>query len=116
MLAPSPDFRFDGPSPIPYGFGSALTGEEAETGPRVRITALLDSPTGYVTVCTRREVWEKCLRAAGLSDVAWVPLEVSEAGLRRFGAHFRADLHAGPPLEMLCCPRLSTTPGGTGAS
>ncbi len=102
MLAPSPDFRFDGPSPIPYGFGSALTGEEAETGPRVRITALLDSPTGYVTVCTRREVWEKCLRAAaGLSDVAWVPLEVSEVDCA--GSARTSGRTSTPARRWRCC-------------
>ncbi|MFJ6615078.1 class I SAM-dependent methyltransferase [Streptomyces sp. NPDC091289] len=103
VLAQSPDFRFDGPSPSPYGFLSERTGEEAETGPRVRITALLDPPISFVTTCPRREVYEKCLRAAGFSDLAWVPLEVSEAGLRRFGEEFWADLLANPPLEMLRC-------------
>lgn len=36
--------RFDGPSRGKYGFLSEPTGEEAGTGPRVRITARLDPP------------------------------------------------------------------------
>ena len=45
VLNQSPDFRFDGPSPRQYGFLTELTGEETETGPRVKITALLDPPS-----------------------------------------------------------------------
>jgi hypothetical protein len=35
--------------------------------------------------------------------VEWVPLQVSEAGVREFDADFWADLLAHPPLEMLRC-------------
>lgn len=41
VLAQTPDYRFDGPSLDKYGFRCAPTGEEAGTGPRVRVTALL---------------------------------------------------------------------------
>ncbi|BCM72139.1 MULTISPECIES: class I SAM-dependent methyltransferase [Streptomyces] len=103
VLAQSPDYRFDGPPLDKYGFRCEPTGEEAETGPRVRITALLDPPIEFVTTCPRREVYEKCLRAAGFGEVTWVPLEVSDAGVRAFGADFWADFLANPPLEMLRC-------------
>lgn len=103
LLNQSPDFRFDGPPPDRYGFRSELTGEEVETGPRVRTTALLDPPVSFVANLPRREVYEKCLRAAGFSEVTWVPLTVSEAGVREFGTDFWADFHANPPLEMLRC-------------
>ncbi|MFD3805954.1 class I SAM-dependent methyltransferase [Streptomyces sp. NPDC058611] len=103
LLNQSPDFRFDGPPPDRYGFRTELTGEEGETGPRVRTTALLDPPVSFVANRPRREVYEKCLQAAGFSELTWVPLTVSEAGLRAFGADFWADFHANPPLEMLRC-------------
>ncbi|MFF8290203.1 class I SAM-dependent methyltransferase [Streptomyces sp. NPDC016309] len=103
LLNQSPDFRFDGPTPERYGFRSELTGEEVETGPRVRTTALLDPPVSFVANRPRREVYETCLRAAGFRELAWVPLEVSDAGLRAFGADHWADFHANPPLEMLRC-------------
>jgi SAM-dependent methyltransferase len=103
VLNQSPDFRFDGPTPEKYGFRSELTGEEAETGPQVRITALLDPPVSFVANRPRREVYETCLRAAGFRDLTWVPLTVSEAGVREFGADFWADFRANPPLEMLRC-------------
>ncbi|WP_374771933.1 class I SAM-dependent methyltransferase [Streptomyces sp. NBC_01310] len=103
VLNQSPDFRFDGPTPERYGFRSELTGEEVETGPQVRTTALLDPPVSFVANRPRREVYEKCLRAAGFSELSWVPLTVSEAGVREFGADFWADFHANPPLEMLHC-------------
>ncbi|MFH8680681.1 class I SAM-dependent methyltransferase [Streptomyces lydicus] len=102
-LNQSPDHLLDGPSMGKYGFLSEPTGEEAETGPRVRITALLDPPIEFVTTRPRREVYEESLRAAGFSEVTWVPLEVSDAGLREFGADFWADFRANPPLEMLRC-------------
>ncbi|MFF2807900.1 class I SAM-dependent methyltransferase [Streptomyces sp. NPDC058000] len=103
VLAQTPDYRFDGPSMDKYGFLSEPTGEEAETGPRVRITALLDPPIGFVTTLPRREVYEECLRAAGFGEVTWVPLEVSDAGVRKLGTDFWADFLANPPLEMLRC-------------
>ncbi|MFB9393351.1 class I SAM-dependent methyltransferase [Streptomyces coeruleoprunus] len=103
LLNQSPDFRFDGPTPERYGFRSVLTGEEAETGPRVRTTALLDPPVSFVANRPRREVYENSLRAAGFSELTWVPITVSEAGVREFGADFWADFHANPPLEMLRC-------------
>ncbi|APU43481.1 MULTISPECIES: class I SAM-dependent methyltransferase [unclassified Streptomyces] len=103
LLNQSPDFRFDGPTPERYGFRSELTGAEVETGPQVRTTALLDPPVSFVANLPRREVYEKCLRAAGFSELAWVPLTVSEAGKRDFDADFWADFHANPPLEMLRC-------------
>ncbi|MFD3698081.1 class I SAM-dependent methyltransferase [Streptomyces sp. NPDC058646] len=102
-LNQSPDFRFDGPTPEKYGFLSVLTGEEVETGPQVRTTALLDPPVSFVANRPRREVYEKCLRAAGFSDATWVPVTVSEAGIRAFGTDHWADFHANPPLEMLRC-------------
>lgn len=103
LLNQSPGFRFDGPSPAPYGFRSELTGEEAETGPRVRTTALLDPPVSFVANRPRHEVYEGCLEAAGFSELTWVPVTVSEAGVREFGTEYWADLHANPPLEMLRC-------------
>ncbi|MFF4185235.1 class I SAM-dependent methyltransferase [Streptomyces sp. NPDC001691] len=103
LLNQSPDFRFDGPTPEKYGFLSVLTGEEAETGPQVRTTALLDPPVSFFANRPRREVYEKSLRAAGFSELTWVPVTVSEAGLREFGDDFWADFHANPPLEMLRC-------------
>lgn len=103
VLAQKPDYRFDGPSLAKYGFLCEATGEEIETGPRVRITALLDPPISFVGACPRREVYEESLRAAGFGEPTWVPLEVSEAGVRAFGADFWADCLANPPFELLRC-------------
>ncbi|MBG0854427.1 class I SAM-dependent methyltransferase [Streptomyces spinoverrucosus] len=104
VLAQKPDYQFDCPSLDTYGFRCEPTGEEAEAGPRVRVTALLDpQPISILGTVPRREVYEGCLRAAGFSAVEWVPLRVSEAGVREFGADFWADLLAYPPLEMLRC-------------
>ncbi len=104
VFAQKPDYRFDCPSLDKYGFLCEPTGEEIETGPRVRVTALLDPrPISIVCAVPRREVYEGCLRAAGFSDVKWVPLQVSEAGIHEYGEVFWADLLAHPPLEMLRC-------------
>ncbi|WP_432179123.1 hypothetical protein [Streptomyces sp. NBC_00063] len=42
-------------------------------------------------------------RAAGFNAVEWVPLQVSEAGIREYGEDFWADVLANPPLEMPRC-------------
>ncbi|MGW0117195.1 hypothetical protein [Streptomyces sp. NPDC003327] len=62
---------------------------------------LLDPTVSFVALRPRREVYETCLRAAGFGEVTWVPLEVSGAGVREFGADFWADFRANPPLETL---------------
>lgn len=104
VFAQKPDYRFDCPSLEKYGFRCEPTGEEMETGPGVRVTALLDpQPVSIVATAPRREVYEHCLQAAGFSAVEWVPLQVAEAGIREFGEDFWADLLAYPPLEMLRC-------------
>ncbi|KOY54060.1 class I SAM-dependent methyltransferase [Streptomyces sp. XY332] len=103
VLAQNPDYRFDCPSLEAYGFRCEPVGE-IETGTRVRVTALLDpQPITIVSSAPRSEVYEACLRAAGFSEIAWVPLEVSDAGIREFGKEFWADLLAYPPLAMLRC-------------
>ncbi|MFJ2937398.1 class I SAM-dependent methyltransferase [Streptomyces sp. NPDC087219] len=104
VLAQRPDYRFDCASLPTYGFRCEPTGEEAEAGPRVRVTALLDpEPISIIGTVPRREVYEECLRAAGFRDVEWVPLEVSDEGVKEFGEDFWADLLAHPPLVMLRC-------------
>ncbi|WP_424889295.1 class I SAM-dependent methyltransferase [Streptomyces sp. XH2] len=102
VLTQAPDFRFDGPPTDKYGFRYEPVGE-GEVGPRVRITALLDSPIDFVTNYPRREVYEGALRQAGFTGVTWVPLEVPEDGLAAFGEEFWADFLANPPLVMLRC-------------
>ncbi|MCH0543341.1 class I SAM-dependent methyltransferase [Streptomyces sp. MUM 203J] len=104
VLAQRPDYRFDCASLEAYGFRCEPTGEETETGPQVRVTALLDpQPISIVTMAPRREVYENCLRSAGFSGLTWVPLTVSEAGVREYGEDFWSGLLASPPLEMLRC-------------
>ncbi|CAL9658796.1 Ubiquinone biosynthesis O-methyltransferase, mitochondrial [Streptomyces sp. enrichment culture] len=104
VLSQNPDYKFDCASLDKYGFRCEPTGEEIETGPRVRVTALLEAqPISIVSTAPRRDVYERCLRAAGFSDVEWVPLQVSQAGIREFGEDFWADLYTSPPLEMLRC-------------
>ncbi|MGI5380400.1 class I SAM-dependent methyltransferase [Streptomyces sp. CA-251387] len=103
VLAQSPDYRPDVPSLEKYGFRCEPTGEETETGPRFRVTALLDPPISITVAAPRRAVYEESLRAAGFNELTWVPLEVSDAGLREYGADFWADFRANPPLEMLRC-------------
>ncbi|WBP90475.1 hypothetical protein [Kitasatospora cathayae] len=46
---------------------------------------------------------EQSLRAAGFCELEWVPLQISEEGLREFGEDFWADALAHPPLELLRC-------------
>lgn len=104
VLAQKPDYGFDCGSLETYGFRCEPTGEETGTGPQVRVTALLEpQPISIVTTAPRREVYEECLRAAGFGAVEWVPLRISEAGIRAYGEDFWADLLAHPPLEMLRC-------------
>jgi SAM-dependent methyltransferase len=104
VFAQNPDYRHDGPSLAKYGFLCEPTGEEIETGPRVRITALLEpQPISFVGTNPRREVYEQSLRKAGFTELTWVPLQVSDAGTRKYGAGYWADLFVDPPLEMLRC-------------
>ncbi|MER8185739.1 class I SAM-dependent methyltransferase [Kitasatospora sp. NPDC094015] len=103
VFAQHPDFRFDGPSLAKYGFRCESLGERTAIGPRVRITALLDPPISFAANPPSREVYESCLRAAGFTEVRWVPLEISDAGRQAYGPGFWDDVAANPPLTMLRC-------------
>ncbi|MGW4893067.1 class I SAM-dependent methyltransferase [Kitasatospora sp. NPDC004240] len=104
VLAQKPDYGFDCASLEEYGFRCEPAGEEIETGPRVRVTALLEpEPITIVSSAPRREVYERCLSAAGFRDIEWVPLQVSPAGIAKYGEEFWADLRTSPPLELLRC-------------
>ncbi|MET9346966.1 class I SAM-dependent methyltransferase [Streptomyces termitum] len=104
VFAQKPDYAFDCATLDTYGFRCEPTGEETGTGPGVRVTALLDpEPVSIVAAAPRRDVYERCLAAAGFRDVEWVPLHISEEGLARYGEEYWADLLAHPPLELLRC-------------
>ncbi len=97
----NPDYDFDGPSLSKYGFLCERAGGENEIGTHIRLTALLDPPISFTATTPRRDVYEKTLHAAGFTDLEWVPLEVSPAGVHEFGEEFWADFRTNPPLEML---------------
>ncbi|WP_042402339.1 class I SAM-dependent methyltransferase [Streptacidiphilus carbonis] len=104
MLHQTPDYDFSGPSPRPYGFLTELTGEQAGTGPRVRVTALLEgAPITFTSGLARREVFETSLARAGFRGITWVPTEVSPAGTAAYGDGFWEDYRANPAFEMLRC-------------
>ncbi|MFE9427576.1 class I SAM-dependent methyltransferase [Kitasatospora sp. NPDC006697] len=104
VFAQKPDYAFDCASLEKYGFRCEPTGEQAEAGPRVRVTALLEPhPISILGTAARREVYEQSLRGAGFGELEWVPLGISEAGLREYGEEFWADALAHPPLELLRC-------------
>ncbi|MER7755150.1 class I SAM-dependent methyltransferase [Kitasatospora sp. NPDC097643] len=104
VFAQRPDYQFDCESLEKYGFRCEPTGEETEMGPRCRVTALLDpQPISIFGTVPRREVYEECLRAAGFTALEWVPLQVSEEGIAKYGEEFWADLLAHPPLVLLRC-------------
>ncbi|MFC9730216.1 class I SAM-dependent methyltransferase [Streptomyces roseolus] len=104
VFAQKPDYAFDCASLESYGFRCEPTGEEIETGPRVRVTALLDPhPITIVGSAPRREVYENALTKAGFTDLEWVPMTISAEGYEAYGEGFWADLLAHPPLELLRC-------------
>ncbi len=104
VFAQKPDYAFDCASLETYGFRCEPTGEEIETGPRVRVTALLDPhPITIVGSAPRREVYEDALAKAGFTEVEWVPMTISAEGYEAYGEEFWADLLAHPPLELLRC-------------
>ncbi|MDI3387741.1 class I SAM-dependent methyltransferase [Streptomyces sp. B-S-A8] len=104
VLCQQPDYRFDGPPLDKYGFRCERAEGELETGPRSQVTALLEPEPITIRVATpRREVYEQCLKAAGFGAVEWVPLQISEAGIREYGQEFWAQLLTNPPLAMFRC-------------
>ncbi|GAA1951833.1 class I SAM-dependent methyltransferase [Kitasatospora viridis] len=104
VFAQGPDYQFDCDSLENYGFRCEPTGEVTEIGLRARVTALLEpQPISILGTALRREVYEQALGAAGFSELEWVPLHVSQDGIREYGEEFWADLLAHPPLEMLRC-------------
>ncbi|MFJ8039189.1 class I SAM-dependent methyltransferase [Kitasatospora sp. NPDC096147] len=101
VLAQNPDYGFDCAALEDYGFRCEPAGE-IETGVRVRVTALLEpEPITIVSSAPDREAYRSSLEAAGFKEAEWVPLRISEAGLREYGEEFWAEALAHPPLAML---------------
>ncbi|WP_405689918.1 hypothetical protein [Streptomyces sp. NBC_01185] len=63
----------------------------------MRITALLDPPISFEANPPSRDVYEKCLHAAGFSEITWVPPAVSAEGIRAYGKEFWDDFTATLP-------------------
>ncbi|MEV8536899.1 hypothetical protein [Streptomyces sp. NPDC051211] len=93
----SPGFDFDGPSLAKYGVLCEATGKDNEIGRGTRITALLDPPVSFEATAPSKDTYEQTLTAAGFTGIEWVPLDVSDAGVEKFGEEFRADSAANRP-------------------
>ncbi|WP_424211305.1 class I SAM-dependent methyltransferase [Streptomyces sp. BI20] len=103
LFVMSPEYDFSGPSLEKYGFLCDKLGEN-EIGTHIRLTALLDpTPVSFEATVPSREVYENSLTAAGFTDVTWVPLEISEAGVREHGAEYWEAFLANPALTLLRC-------------
>jgi 2-polyprenyl-3-methyl-5-hydroxy-6-metoxy-1,4-benzoquinol methylase len=104
VLTQNPDFSFSGPNATKYGFTFVPLGTTV-IGRRVRITAQLPSPISFETSIVHRVVYEDALSITGFRDIDWVPLDVPDAAVRKYGSRYWDDFRANPPLAMLRCRR-----------
>ncbi|MCX5192337.1 class I SAM-dependent methyltransferase [Streptomyces sp. NBC_00249] len=103
LFVQSPAFDFGGPSLEKYGFLCESTGKDNEIGRGIRLTALLDPPVSFEATTPSKETYEQTLTAAGFTGIEWVPLDVSDAGVEKFGEEYWADYAANRPLTMIRC-------------
>ncbi|OEJ30417.1 class I SAM-dependent methyltransferase [Streptomyces subrutilus] len=103
LFVQNPAYDFSGPSLEKYGFLCEATGKDNEIGLGTRITALLDPPVSFEATTPSAETYEKTLTAAGFTGIEWVPLDVSDAGVEKYGEEFWADYSANRPLIMIRC-------------
>jgi toxoflavin synthase len=104
VLTQNPDFSFTGPNATKYGFTFIPLGRTM-IGRRVRITAQLSSPISFETAIVHRLVYEDALSITGFRDIEWVPLEIPEEAIHKYGNRYWDDFRANPPLAMLRCRR-----------
>ncbi|MFC5723578.1 class I SAM-dependent methyltransferase [Streptomyces gamaensis] len=100
----NPRFSFTGPEPAPYGFTFSPL-EATAFGTRIRVTAALTPPIHFETTLIRADVYEAAFRAAGFTEVAWVPLRVPEDAVARFGAEYWEGFAQNPPIVMFAASR-----------
>lgn len=104
LFAQNPDYRFDGPPLDKYGFRCEAREGDSEHGIPTRITALLPGQeVSFDATPPKRETYERCLTEAGFTDVTWISLPISPAGIEKFGSDFWQDFYANPPLTLLRC-------------
>ncbi|KJY21499.1 MULTISPECIES: class I SAM-dependent methyltransferase [Streptomyces] len=103
LFVQDPSYDFGGPSLEKYGFLFESTGKDNEIGRGIRLTALLDPPVSFEAVVPSKETYEQTLTAAGFTGIEWVTLEVSQAGVEKFGEEFWADYTGNRPLTMIRC-------------
>ncbi|MEU6758342.1 class I SAM-dependent methyltransferase [Streptomyces sp. NPDC046685] len=103
LFVQNPDYDFGGPSLAKYGFLCESTGKDNAIGRGTRITALLEPPVSFEATTPSKETYEETLTAAGFTGIEWVPLDVSEAGVEKFGEEFWVDYAENRPLIMIRC-------------
>ncbi|MFJ3880137.1 class I SAM-dependent methyltransferase [Streptomyces sp. NPDC090077] len=103
LFVQDPAYDFDGPSLEKYGFLFEGTGKDNEIGSGIRLTALLDPPVSFEATTPSKETYEQTLGAAGFTGIEWVTLEVSDAGVEKYGEEYWAEYTANRPLTMIRC-------------
>ncbi|MEU8464594.1 class I SAM-dependent methyltransferase [Streptomyces sp. NPDC029003] len=103
LFVMDPAYDFGGPSLEKYGFLCESTGKDDEIGRGTRLTALLDPPVSFDSITPSKETYEKTLTAAGFTGIEWVRLDVSDAGVEKFGEEYWADYNGNRPLTMIRC-------------
>ncbi|MEV7416198.1 methyltransferase domain-containing protein [Streptomyces sp. NPDC089919] len=103
LFVQNPAYDFDGPSLEKYGFQFDATGKDNEIGRGIRLTALLEPPVSFEATVPSEKTYEQTLTAAGFTGIEWVQLEVSEAGVAKYGDDFWSQHNTNRPLTMLRC-------------
>jgi len=72
-------------------------------GARIKVTLILKGKEvcSFYNYFWTKETYEQCLREAGFKDIKWVPLEVSEEGLAKYGKEFWAGWYAQPYVVII---------------
>ncbi len=103
-VLPDPAFRCGDPGSARYGFRSTALLERPE-GRQFAVEILVEPPIRLVTWQWRRGTVEASLAAAGLRQVQWHPLGVSDAGVAEQGAAFWEAYRVNPPNIALTATR-----------
>jgi ubiquinone/menaquinone biosynthesis C-methylase UbiE len=85
-------------------YGSTCETEgELKNGSKLKITLFNEDKKvcSFYNFHWSKETYEKCLKAAGFSDIKWHAMEVSPDGIVKFGKEFWNEWYANPYLIVL---------------
>lgn len=79
------------------------TSGNLKEGAKLKVTLIGQDGTNcsFYNYYWKKQTYEECLVQAGLKDIKWIPVSVSEEGIEKYGKEFWEDFLQSPTITLL---------------